>query len=98
MNDRQGQRGISCAHAQFLQIAVINVMAAPVGHCIELNAVGEFHGCFFLPWAERALVSQPDCFNAWGDLRVSWSSNRELNAGNRYLYKVMSPDGAYPNQ
>lgn len=38
----QSARGYS----QLLQIAVVNVVAAPVGHSIELDTVGELHYCF----------------------------------------------------
>jgi hypothetical protein len=30
-------------YAQFLQVAVSNVVSAPIWHCIELNTVGKLH-------------------------------------------------------
>ena len=32
-------------HVQLLEVAVRDVVAAPIGHIIKLYAVGELHGC-----------------------------------------------------
>ena len=40
--------------SQLLKIAIINIMAAPLRYCVELYAVGEFHG---FPYKELPILS-----------------------------------------
>jgi hypothetical protein len=58
---------------QFLEVAIGDVVAAPVWNCVELDAVREFHFFLFGKPLELAepLVTSPG-FSVWGTVVAWW--------------------------